>query len=74
MTVAPVLRDAIWVFFRLLIVSVLVSVLTVGSQAKKTEDAKRTQCKTRCGRGFSHFVSPIVSIRHSANGHNTVGF
>ena len=41
MPVGPVLHDAIWVFLRLLIVSV--SFLAVGSRAKKTEDAKRTE-------------------------------
>jgi hypothetical protein len=41
MPVAPVLHNAIRVLLRLLIVSV--SVLPVGSRAKKTEDAKRTE-------------------------------
>ena len=41
MTVAPVLHDAIRVLLRLLVVSV--SFLAVGSRAKKTEDAKRTE-------------------------------
>ena len=62
MAPAPVLYDAVRMILLLIFVLAAISVLGVGSQAKKAEHAKRACCESEGGKLFSHDRSPIDSV------------